>query len=175
MNSKKIILLLVFSLAVFFLIFTSVKSKPKHEVAEVLYSPLLEIKDDITSRKLMLSDFKDKVLFINFWASWCPPCKEEMPSIESLFKSMSGNEKFQMITILYEDPYQNGIAYMKQYGYTFPVYSDINGTTAQNFGVTGVPETYIIDRKGNLRKRVIGPAEWNSPEAKNFINSLLNE
>lgn len=175
MNSKKIILLLVFSLAVLFLIFTSVKTKPKQEAAEVLNSPSLEIKDDMTGRKLTLSDFKDKVLFINFWASWCPPCKEEMPSIESLFKSMSGNEKFQMITILYEDPYQNGIAHMKQSGYSFPVYSDINGITARNFGVTGVPETYIIDKKGNLRKRVIGPAEWDSPETRNFINSLLNE
>ena len=175
MNSKKFILLLVFSLAVFFLILNFVNSKPKHDVAEGLYTPLLEIKDDKTGSKLMPSDLKDKVLFVNFWASWCPPCKEEMPSIESLLKSMYGNEKFQMITILYEDPYADGIAYMKQYGYTFPVYSDINGVTARNFGVTGVPETYIIDKKGNLRKRVIGPAEWNSPEAKNFINSLLNE
>jgi thiol-disulfide isomerase/thioredoxin len=175
MNSKKIILLLVFSLTAFLMIFTFINSKPKHDVAEGHYAPLLEIKDDLTGRKLMLRDLKDKVLFVNFWASWCPPCKEEMPSIESLLKEMYGNEKFQMITILYKDQYPDGIAYMKQYGYTFPVYSDSDGITAKNFGVTGVPETYILDKKGNLRKRVIGPAEWNSPEAKNFINSLLNE
>ena len=129
----------------------------------------------MTGRKLMLSDLKDKVLFVNFWASWCPPCREEMPSIDSLFKAMNGNGKFQMITILYKDPYQDGIGYMKQSGFTFPVYSDSDGITSTNFGVTGVPETYIIDKKGKLRKRVIGPAEWDSPEAKNFINSLLNE
>src|SRR5574340_1582911 len=175
MNSKKLILLLVFSLAVFILILTFVNSKSKHNVKEVLDAPSLEIKDEVTGRKLMLSDFKDKVLFVNFWASWCPPCKEEMPSIESLFKSMNGNEKFKMITILYQDTYQDGMNYMKQNGYTFPVYSDLDGITAKNFGVTGVPETYIIDKKGILKKRVIGPAEWNSPEAKNFINSLLNE
>jgi len=175
MNSKKIILLLVFSLTVFFLIFTFVNSKPKHDVAKSLYAPLLEIKDDMTGRKFILRDLKDKVLFVNFWASWCPPCREEMPSIESLFKDMVGNDKFQMITILYKDPYQDGNTYMKQNGNTFPVYSDPDGITAKNFGVTGVPETYIIDKKGNLRKRVLGPAEWNSPEAKNFINSLLNE
>ena len=175
MNSKKIVLLLVFSLAAFLLIFTFVNRVPKHDVAEGHYAPLLEIKNDMTGSKLMLSDLKDKVLFVNFWASWCPPCKEEMPSIEALSKGMHGNEKFQMITILYKDPYQDGIAYMKQSGYSFPVYSDNNGITSQTFGVTGVPETYIIDKKGNLRKRVLGPAEWNSPEAKNFINSLLNE
>ena len=175
MNRKKIILLLVFPLTAVFMLFIYVNSTPKHNVAVGLYAPLLEIKDDVTGRKLMLKDLKDKVLFVNFWASWCPPCKEEMPSIESLSKGMYGNEKFQMITILYKDPFQDGLAYMKQHGYTFPVYSDINGTTANNFGVTGVPETYIIDKKGTLRKRVLGPAEWDSPEAKNFINSLLNE
>ena len=175
MNSKKIILLLVFFLTAIFLIFIFVNRTPKKDVAEGLYAPLLEIKDDMTGRKLMLRDLKDKVLFINFWASWCPPCKEEMPSIESLSKGMDTNEKFQMITILYKDPYQDWIAYMKQSGYSFPVYSDNNGITAKTFGVTGVPETYIIDKRGKLRKRVLGPAEWNSPEAKNFINSLLNE
>lgn len=175
MDSKKIILLLVFLLTAFFLIFTFVNRIPKQDVAEGLYAPLLEIKDDMTGRKLMLRDLKDKVLFVNFWASWCPPCREEMPSIESLSKGMYANEKFQMITILYKDPYQDGIAYMKQSGYTFPVYSDSNGITANKFGVTGVPETYLIDKKGKLRKRVLGPAEWNSPEAKDLINSLLNE
>ncbi len=175
MNNKKIVLLLVFFLTAFILIFTFVNSKPKHDVAVGLYAPLLEIKDDMTGRKLVLGDLKNKVLFVNFWATWCPPCREEMPSIDSLWKSMHGNEKFQMITILYKDPYQAGIAYMKQSGYTFPVYSDSNEMTAKNFGVTGVPETYIIDKKGILRKRVLGPAEWNSPEAKNLIDSLLNE
>ena len=175
MNNKKFILLMVFSFTVLFLIFTYVNSKPKHEVNEGLYTPLLEIRDDMTGRNLALSDLKDKVLFVNFWASWCPPCREEMPSIESLSKAMRGNGKFLMITILYKDAYQDGISHMKQSGFTFPVYSDSNGNTANKFGVTGVPETYLIDKKGNLRKRVIGPAEWNSPEARNLIDSLLNE
>lgn len=175
MNSKKKILLLTFIVAASFLLFSIFNSKPKHDIAVGLYAPSLEITDEMTGRKLTTGDLKNKVLFVNFWASWCPPCREEMPSIESLFKDMFGNEKFQMITILYKDPYQDGTAYMKQNGYTFPVYSDSNGITARNFGVTGVPETYIIDKKGILKKRVLGPAEWNSPEAKNFINSLLNE
>lgn len=175
MNSKKLILLLTFVVIASFLLFSIFNSKPKHDIAVGLPAPSLEIKDEMTGRKLMTGDLKNKVLFVNFWASWCPPCREEMPSIEALFKDMSGNEKFQMITILYKDPYQDGTAYMKQNGYTFPVYTDSNGVTAGNFGVTGVPETYIIDKKGILRKRVLGPAEWNSPEAKNFINSLLNE
>lgn len=175
MDSKKLILLLIFIVIVSFLIFSFFNSKPKHDIAIGLNAPLLEIKDEMSGLKLTTEDLKNKVLFINFWASWCPPCKEEMPSIEFLFKDMLQNDQFQIITILYKESYKDGAAYMKQNGYTFPLYSDSNGISARNFGVTGVPETYIIDKKGILRKRVLGPAEWNSPEAKNFINSLLNE
>lgn len=169
------ILLLIFLVIASFLFFSIFNNKPKQDTAVGLIGPYFEIKDEITGHKLTAGDLKYKVLFVNFWASWCPPCREEMPSIESLYTDMLQNDNFQMVTILYKDAYQDGVAYMKQNGYTFPVYSDINGISARNFGVTGVPETYIIDKKGILRKRVIGPAEWNSPEIKNFINSLLNE
>jgi hypothetical protein len=64
---------------------------------------------------------------------------------------------------------------MKSAGYTFPVYTDDDGRSAINFGVTGVPETYLVDKKGLLRKRVIGGADWNSPEAKELIRSLMKE
>jgi len=174
-NGKKVTLLLIFIGVSIFLFFTFPRTKTGHNVAEGVYAPLLEIRDGTTGLKLTLSDLKDKVVFVNFWASWCPPCREEMPSIESLAKEMLGNEKFQMVTILYKDSYQDGAAYMKQNGYTFPVYSDNAGTAARHFGVTGVPETYVIDKKGTLRKRVIGPADWYSQDAKSFLNALLNE
>ena len=173
MNSKKLILLSILLIAAS--TFSSFGCNRKHDVAVGLQAPELDIRDEISGRKLTSGDFKNKVVFVNFWASWCPPCKEEMPSIESLFKDIAGNDKIQMVTILYKDSYQDGTLYMKQNGYTFPVYLDNNGVTAVNFGVTGVPETYVIDKKGILKKRIIGPADWNSPEAKNFINSLLNE
>jgi thiol-disulfide isomerase/thioredoxin len=175
MNSKKLIVLSSLFVVAFFLLFTLFKGNPKRVIAVGLQAPALDIKDEISGRNLKSGDLGNKVIFVNFWASWCPPCKEEMPSIEALFKDLAGNDKFTMITILYKDSYQDGTGYMKQNGFTFPVYSDNNGITAGNFGVTGVPETYVIDKKGILQKRVIGPAEWNSPEAKNFINSLLNE
>lgn len=175
MNNKKLIILSILLVAASVLLFASFSCNRKHSVGVGLQAPDLDIRDEVGGRKLTSEDLKNKVVFVNFWASWCPPCKEEMPSIESLYKDMAGNDKFQMITILYKDPLQDGTNYMKQNGYTFPVYSDNNGVTAGNFGVTGVPETYVIDKKGILQKRVIGPAEWNSPEAKNFINSLLNE
>jgi peroxiredoxin len=97
-----------------------------------------------------------------------------MPSVEALYKEMQSNKDFIMVTALYKDTPSNGIEYMKSKGYTFPVYSDPDDVSAKNFGVTGVPETYIIDKKGVLRRRVIGGADWSSLEEKSLIKSLLN-
>jgi thiol-disulfide isomerase/thioredoxin len=144
-------------------------------VAENLRSPALEIADVGTGQKVDMQQFRGKVLFVNFWATWCPPCKEEMPAIEALQRELSSDGRFAMLTILYKDEPQTAVSYMKANGYTFPVFGDIEGASAGHFKVTGVPETYLIDKKGTLRKRIIGAADWNSPEARTYINALLAE
>lgn len=150
-------------------------AEKKTEVAEGLHAPKLDIRIADTGQTPDMSLLKGKVVLVNFWASWCPPCKEEMPSIEALHRDMLTNQNFSMITILYKDEAKIAFDLMKSNGYTFPVFLDNMGSSARNFGVTGVPETYLIDKKGTLRKRVIGPADWNSAEAKAYINSLLSE
>jgi len=130
---------------------------------------------DFNNNKLRLSDLKGSVVFINFWATWCESCVDEMPSIEGLFRSMSKNSKFNLITILFKDDQYRAFSYMKGNGYTFPVYINPDGAAAKKFGITGVPETFIIDKKGVLRDKVIGPAEWDSPHAVETFHKLINE
>ncbi len=138
-------------------------------------APEIEVTDAATGRKILSANLKGKVLFINFWASWCQSCKEEMPSIENLLKRFLDNQDLVIITILFRDDPQNGISYMKQNGFNFPVMVDADGKAARAYGLTGVPETYIIDKKGILREKVIGPAPWDSPEALAIITKLLKE
>jgi cytochrome c biogenesis protein CcmG/thiol:disulfide interchange protein DsbE len=135
-------------------------------------APLFEVKDAATGQVLSSADLRDKVIFLNFWASWCQPCKEEMPSIDALYGEMAPHKDFVMVTVLYKDSPANAFAYMKSKGYHFPVFVDA-GNVARDFGVTGVPETYIIDKKGVLVKRVIGGLDWNAPDEKNMIKTLL--
>ena len=176
MDRKKLTLLLIFIAASVFLYFTFSENRQGTQVNnEDLHAPLLQLRDEGTGNILSAEDLQGKVLFVNFWASWCPPCKEEMPSIEALFRDMNGKSDFRMITILYKDGYNDGAGYVKRNGYTFPVYADQGGAAARSFGVTGVPETYLLDKNGQVRKRVLGPAEWNSQQAKDLINSLLDE
>lgn len=175
MDRKKLTLLLIFTVAAAFLFFLFPEKKTEQDSTEDFHTSLLALRNEGAGQKISPEDIKGKVLFVNFWASWCPPCKEEMPSIESLFREMSGNGNFKMVTILYKDSYRDGVDYVKQNDYTIPVYTDDGSLAARAFGVTGVPETYILDKKGQVRKRVLGPAEWDSPEAKDLIRSLLAE
>jgi cytochrome c biogenesis protein CcmG/thiol:disulfide interchange protein DsbE len=130
---------------------------------------------DFNNNKLRLSDMKGSVVFVNFWATWCKSCVDEMPSIEGLFRTMSNNPKFKLITILYKDNEYRAFSYMKGKGYTFPVYINPDGSAAKKFGITGIPETFIIDKKGVLMDKVTGPAEWDSLNAVETFHKLINE
>jgi thiol-disulfide isomerase/thioredoxin len=125
--------------------------------------------------KIELSDMRGSVVFVNFWATWCESCVDEMPSIEALFGQMSGNKKFRLVTILFRDDESRALSYMKGNGYNFPVFLNPDGSAAKKFGITGVPETFIIDKKGILRDKVIGPAEWDSPGVVKALGNLINE
>jgi len=127
---------------------------------------------DLSGKTHRLSDYRGKVVMINFWATWCPPCRAELGSMQRLFAAPPGND-FRMLTILVNDSPANGAMMARKKGYTFPILMDPEGTTGQAYGITGVPETYIVDRNGILREKVIGADDWNSPRARDLIRSIL--
>jgi cytochrome c biogenesis protein CcmG/thiol:disulfide interchange protein DsbE len=122
-----------------------------------------------------LSDMRGSVVLVNFWATWCTSCVEEMPALERLAEVLSGNPHFKIVTIIYRDDLDKASQYLKQNGYTFPVYVNPDETAPGLFGLTGVPETFIIDKKGVLRDKVIGPADWDSPQVVSSLQALINE
>jgi thiol-disulfide isomerase/thioredoxin len=176
MQNKKIILIAVGAVAAALVFFLAGSGKDeKRNASEEGSAPQLKIADAVTNVQLLPAELKGKVLFINIWASWCQPCKEEMPSIEALYRDMSSSGNFRMITILYKDSPGPALDYMRSQGYTFPVYVDPEGVSARNYGVTGVPESFIVDKKGKLVKKVIGGMDWNSAEVKDYLRSLLKQ
>ena len=174
MKGKKIILLAVLiGIAAVIAVGLKEAGNGKKVVAVGLYSPDFSVVNTATGKAVSSADLKGKVLFVHFWASWCKVCNDEMPTVNSLAADMTANSDFRMITILYRDSPEKGAAYMADKGFQFPVFTDPDENAAKTFGVTGVPETYIIDRKGVLRGKVIGETDWNSPEARQLITSLL--
>ncbi|HWR58137.1 MAG TPA: TlpA disulfide reductase family protein [Thermodesulfovibrionales bacterium] len=174
MKKRSVILLIVLVLAVLVMFFGIKNEESPRQTIANLDAPDFTI-TDAAGKTLSLAELKGTVVFINFWATWCPPCKEEMPSIQSLYSRFKDDGGFRMVTILYKDDYDKAMAYQKENNFGLPVWLDNKEKTAKAYGVTGVPETYIVDKKGILRQKVIGPADWTSPEAISLISKLLKE
>ena len=171
MKTKTAAILISFFVLSFFL----AQCQRNQKVAKV-GEPVADVElIDAQENKIRLSELKGSVVFVNFWASWCPPCIDEMPSIEALFRNLSGNQKFKMITILYRDDVNSITKSAREQGFTLPIYRDPDGFAAIRFGITGVPETFIIDKKGILRDKVIGPYNWDSPAVTGTLLQLINE
>ena len=121
-----------------------------------------------------LSDFRGKVVFLNFWATWCKPCKEEMPSMEVLYKNFEKDGLVVLAVSIDRVTTKKDIPpFVKGLGLTFPILVDSWGQTDKRYKLMGVPETYVIDRQGILREKVIGPRDWTRLDNLEVITGLL--
>lgn len=121
-----------------------------------------------------LSQYRGKVLLVNFWATWCEPCKEEMPSMEALYKSLRG-EDFEILAVSI-DLEGEGIvkSFVKEFGFTFPILLDKNLFIVEDtYQVRFVPASFLIDKKGIITHRISGWRDWNSGESKELIRKLI--
>lgn len=127
---------------------------------------------DITGKKVALKDFRGKFVFLNFWASWCVPCREEMPTMERLYQDFK-NKNFIVLAVNVKDNQQDALAFVKELKLTYPVVLDPDGDVGLLYGAFGLPTTYLIGPKGEALARLWGPAEWYSPAAKELFRTLL--
>lgn len=128
---------------------------------------------DLQGKKFDLAAMKGKVVFVNLWATWCPTCRAEMPSVLRLSRKMAG-KPFVLVTILVNDNPANAKAFYKALGGSLRTLMDPTEKVAKAFGITGVPETYIVDKQGILRQKVIGGWTWDSPQAVQLIDKVLS-
>ena len=113
---------------------------------------------DLDGNSIKLSDFYGKPIVLNFWASWCPPCKSEMPEFDQAYKELNGEVQFLMINQTDGDreTIETGSEYVKSEGFTFPVYYDTNLEAAYVYNVTAIPTTFFIDKEGYIISQVKG-------------------
>ena len=131
---------------------------------------------DSVPRERKLSDYRGQVLMINVWATWCLPCRVEMPSIEALNKSYAP-KGLKIVAVSIDDPGTDAAirAFVKQYGLTFEVLHDPQGTISDLYDITGYPETFIVGKDGVIRKKLMSATDWNSPDARALVDRLLSE
>ena len=137
-------------------------------------APLFSLNDS-NGKIWSLEELKGKVVLVNFWASWCPSCKEEKPSLQKLSNMTSDKPDFLILTILYKDDPAGAFQFMKKNNLNLPLLLDAKWEASNAYGVTGVPETYIIDKKGVLRRKIIGPTRFDTPDSLRFISGLILE
>jgi peroxiredoxin len=124
-------------------------------------------------KSLRLSDSKGKVVFLNFWATWCPPCREEMPAMERLYQRYKDKGLVVLALSIDVEGAPVVIPFVKEHNFSFPVGLDPKMTVADKYGVRALPSTFLVDRKGNLAAMAIGPRQWDGKSAHALIELLL--
>jgi len=129
--------------------------------------------ETLDGKTVSLADFRGKVVMVHFWATWCPPCVEEMPTLEQLARSMSAKD-FEILAVSEDEGGAAAVnAFMQKNGLSIPVLLDPSGQTAKRYGTFKFPETYVIDREGVVRDKAIGPRDWRVPSSTNILRVLL--
>jgi peroxiredoxin len=128
--------------------------------------------EDTNGNEVTLSALRGKVVMVNFWATWCPPCKEEMPSMERLNKFMA-DEDFVMLAINADENGREVVPdFLKKNPHDFNVLYDDQGAVKQSYGVYKMPESFIINKDGTIVEKVVGAINWSSPKTVAYLKSL---
>lgn len=138
-------------------------------------APVFELKN-LKGQPVKLDAYKGKVVFLNFWATWCDPCKEEMPSMERLYQQLKG-QPFEILAVsLDQEPSKDVPLFLSKtkMQISFPVLADLEQKVSKNlYKTTGVPESFIIGPDGKVLKHAIGAYEWDSPEIIKYFEAQL--
>jgi cytochrome c biogenesis protein CcmG/thiol:disulfide interchange protein DsbE len=125
------------------------------------------------SSPIRLGDLKGQAILLNFWATWCPPCREEMPSMERLYRRFKA-KGFTILALSIDAKGEEVVGpFVKSFGLTFPVGLDPKSTVAGEYRMTGLPTSILIDRGGAIVAVAVGPRDWDSAAARQVIERLL--
>lgn len=127
---------------------------------------------DMNGREVSLKDYRGKVVFLNFWATWCKPCEDEMPSMQQLHQALNG-QPFEILAVSIDSDAAPVKKFISAYGLTFTVLHDRNGRIKDKYKTTGVPETFIIDQNGVVAEKVMGPRNWALSSSITSVVELL--
>ncbi len=125
----------------------------------------------VPSGDVSLSDFRGKVVLVNFWATWCPPCVEETPSLEA-FASKMQDRGVVVVGVSVDEDGGALQKFVEAYHLTYPIARDPGLNVPHRYGTFKFPETYIIDRNGRVAEKIIGATNWTDPRMVAFVDSL---
>jgi peroxiredoxin len=128
----------------------------------------------VDGQQVSLHQYRGKVVFLNFWATWCIPCREEMPALEQLHQTYQSQD-LTILSIDLKESADQVRAFFQKHSLSFPALLDQNGSVFRDYLVAGMPTTYLIGRDGTLRARGVGGRDWTRTEALQLIKELIQE
>jgi peroxiredoxin len=127
----------------------------------------------VTGDTVRLSDFRGEVVLLNIWATWCEPCRYEMPSMERLHLAL-GDSGLKVVAVSIDEAGSETVReFQREYNLTFRILHDRSRSIERIYQTTGVPESFVLNREGRIVKKVIGATEWDSPVNQDLIRRLL--
>jgi cytochrome c biogenesis protein CcmG, thiol:disulfide interchange protein DsbE len=137
---------------------------------------------DLSGEEVSLSDYRGRVVLLNIWATWCVPCRSEMPSMQRLYEAI-GHDDFEILAVSVDAPLGQRdasgnfggdlSAFAKEFGLTFPILHDPSGRIQRTYQTTGVPESFVIARDGIIYRKVAGETAWDLPVNQELVRRLL--
>lgn len=181
-SKAKLFILLLFILPFFSFLFfcggsekgSETSSKSLQQRPDVGYlAPDFSLEVMRTGRVVNLSDYRGSVVLLNFWASWCFPCRKEMPSMEELYR-IFGKANFAILAVnLDKFGGEKVSGFVSNYGLTFPILLDRGLRTALRYEVRHIPTTYLIDKNGIIKEKIVGGRNWTEPAFVKKIETLM--
>ena len=176
-QSILLVFLIVFGIGIIFLVQTkdsSLDLSGKPRLVKGMPAPEFRL-PDLGGKMVNLADYKGKVVLLNIWATWCPPCVEEMPSMEKLYQELR-EEDFVILAASIDASGNEMVApFMKTHKLNFPALTDTQGKLQKLYQTTGVPESFIIDKNGIIAEKIIGPRDWTTPDIITYFRNLIRQ
>ena len=162
-----------FLVTVFLILFFALTDLASAKIKKGENAPNFTLKN-LEGKDVSLSEFRGKFVLINFWATWCGPCKIEMPSLESLYQKFK-NKNFAMLAIS-NDMFGETVVkpFVKTHKLNFPILLDQRLKASNQFGVVSLPSTFMIDPKGKIIGALYGAEDWTTPSNILYFENLLN-
>jgi thiol-disulfide isomerase/thioredoxin len=128
---------------------------------------------DMAGKRITLSSLKGKIVLLNFWATWCPPCREEMPTLETLYQSFRSRSDFVLLAVDSSEKKDVVTDFLKKTPYSFSVLLDEDGAVSYHYSISAIPTTFLIDAQGKIIAGTRGAFQWDKKEFTDGLKTLL--
>jgi cytochrome c biogenesis protein CcmG, thiol:disulfide interchange protein DsbE len=157
-----------------FLIFLFARPDYRQGEPSLRGRPAKDFQFTLNGKATRLADLRGQVVLVDFWASWCPPCMDEAPSLNAL-QALIAPRGGTVLGVSIDDDESAYQTFLQTYHVNFPTFRDPSKKIETDYGTSMIPETYVIDRNGKIDRKLVGAQDWTSPQMMAYLNSVLNE